>query len=106
MKVEDEKLIVTALDYVRCGIGANYSRESFSNRMDEIYTPFSKLVNKLRTADQERDDCKAQRDELLSAFIALHNQAYFIDNDYPESNMCKSNIAIINSIKAKCEAQS
>jgi len=49
---------------------------------------------------------KAQRDDLLAAFIALHNQAYFIGDEYHKSDMCQNNIAIINSIKAKCEAQS
>lgn len=47
MDIEQQKLIETALDYVRCGIGGNHSRESFSERMDEIYTPFKQLIDQL-----------------------------------------------------------
>ncbi len=41
----DENLKRLALDYVRCGIGANYSRESFEDRMREIYYPFRKIID-------------------------------------------------------------
>lgn len=41
----DPELKRLALDYVRCGIGSNYSSESFCKRMGEIYVPFRKMVD-------------------------------------------------------------
>lgn len=63
--IEKNKLIATAFDYVRCGIGANYSRESFSDRMDEIYFPFVTLVNQLLESEKERDSLIAEREQLM-----------------------------------------
>lgn len=63
MDIEQEELIKTALDYVRCGIGGNHSRESFSERMDEIYTPFKRLIDGLVA---ENKDLKAENESLKS----------------------------------------
>jgi len=63
MDIEKKKLIETALDYVRCGIGANYSRESFSDRMDEIYVPFKSLLDEVFA---ENAPLLAEREQLLA----------------------------------------
>jgi hypothetical protein len=84
MNTDDGKLIKTALDYVWCGIGANYSGKRFSDRIDEIYTPFSKLINSMQQELTSLRQYKAEAESQSVFAMAFEKQGMRAPDDFED----------------------